>query len=236
MSISEEKGRLLNKYQNYSLFEVFTDNGLKYYMCLPNEETFDIQMAIDFPEENDEDRKIAGLENVCNTLYDYRVNYAYLLTGVSTSDVTLASLENDDHAYGILRDELCKYTSHATKIIMEDVAAKMLPVVGIIVQTDNDKKFMDWLDIEYPDLFKKIDLSNLVKINYKVTDDDGWTTRGGPSNGGDGLEVTNNLSKPKTKKLTLPSGKHGYLNITFAIVVIALAFAIGIGLAVILMK
>jgi len=235
MDIKFQNGRLLSKNDKFSMYEIYTNNGLNYYMCLPNEETFDLQMVIDFPETTVEDEKLESALKICDTLYDSRVNYIYLLTDVTTNDVASASMENDDRAFRILFEELCKYTIHANEILKKTVDANISQVIQVVTQTDNDGKFMDWLDVTYPDYFKKMDLSKLVKFDLNLNDDDSWTTRGGPTNGGSSMENTNNLNKPKVKKL-MPPNKHGYLNITFAIVVISLALVFGIGLAWLLIK
>ena len=235
MSKNIPNGRLLKESDKYSLFEVYTANGLRYLLGLPNEEVFDIQVVIDFPEGKSDAEKIVDASGVCDVLYRNRTNYAYLLTEVTTADKNKATEENDDRAYKILFNELCKYTKDASDVIKYTVMAKVMDVVGIVIQTESDQKFVDWLDIEYPNYFKSINLREFKEVDVNTSDDTGWTTLGGPVNSGPSNTLSN---APKAKKLLPPikASKHGFSNITFSIVVICLALILGIGFVYLLMR
>lgn len=237
-NISIKIGHAIDKTADYILYKIVADDVFKYYMCLPTHDSKSYQMVIDFPEEYYksllEAEMITEIKKICDALFERNSNSIYILSNITTYDLHEAQSENDDHAYGILLNKLQKCTYNAYNVISNGSDIDISNVIGIVTQTGNDEKFMHYLDASMPGFFTCIDLSNLLSQELP-TEDAGWATIGGLVSGGESMEHANNISKPKTKKL-VPSSKHGFLNITFVMLIILLSLIIGIGLAITLIK
>ncbi len=238
-------GKMLRQFDKYSLYEMNAANYQKYYMCLPNEETFDLQMVIDFPEKeiNDisdaterDNRKITEIEKVCNSLYGSKINYIYLLPDVTTYDFKEATTDNDDRAYMQLMNEIRTYTTSAKAYLESAKNVKILDFMGIYVETDDDQKLLNWLLTYWPDSFFDAKKESSRSFNFNLDDDTGWTTKGGPNNGGETLDNTQSMSKPKVKRLVPPNPHHGFMNITFGIGLFIMSIILGIIFGSLLMK
>ena len=232
-SLSIKNGHVIDKTDNYVLYKITINDNQKYYMCLPTLNHDSYQMIIDFPEEYYksllEAQMITEIKRIYDNLLKHDTNNIYVLSNITTYELHQAESENDKRAYQLLLSNLQKCTYDAyNSLNRNDI--NISNVIGIILQTSDDKKFMHYLDTMMPGLFKGINLDYL--LNDELTNEDnGWTTMGGPVNSHESLEHNNNLSKPKVKKL-MPSSKHGFLNITFVIMIICLSLVLGIALAV----
>ena len=234
-TINVKNGLMIDKIENYSMYEMYTEDAEKYYMCLPTSEESEYQMVIDFPEEyfksllNEE--ITAELKRICDSLFQKKRNALYVLPNISTYDVSIYKEENDDHAYQNLFKNLQRYTRSAYNALSGNI--NISNVIAIVTQTNDDRKLMDWLDIVMPGYFENIDLSALIADKI-ATDDTGWTSYGSMSNGGNTLSESNTKSKPKVRVLV--PNKHGFLNITFTIVIIVLSLIIGLVVAIMIMR
>ena len=236
-NIVVKNGIILTKTDNYILYEMYTEDTTKYYMCLPINNQKKYQMIIDFPEEYyksllNEDI-ITEIKRICDVVFKSNPNSIYVLPNITTYDLTEAENENDDHAYKNFLKKLQKYTYNVFLSLSKNNDININNTIGIITQTVDDKKFMNYLETTMPGFFESINLSSLTR-EEDINNDTGWTTLGGPSEGEISKDTANKKSNHKVKVL-IPN-KHGFLNITFIIVIIALSLIFGISIAMILIK
>ena len=106
-------------------------------------------------------------------------------------------------------------------------------IINIIVQTDDDKKFVNWLDMNLTNYFSYIDLKNIKKDNISHDDTDNNMIANETSN-----DLGNNInSNNKHKVRTLKSNnKKGFTSIYFITLVIVGAIVLGIAIANIMIR
>ena len=171
-SINIKNGILVKNYDNYHIYEMYNEDTEKYYMCIPNNDNTNYQMVIDFPEEyynsllNEE--IIDEIKKIYDKLYEDKNNYVYILSNVNTSELNEIIDNNDDYSYSVLLRRIQKYTYNAYKSLIDNQNIKIDQVIKLIIQTDKDKKFINWLDTYMTDYFKGIDLSYLTKKNINI--------------------------------------------------------------------
>lgn len=237
MDINIKNGIKVTNSDNYTIYQMYTDDAQEYYMCTPNKIYDSYKMVIDFPEEyyksllpND---IINEITKTCNSLYKNNEGYIYVLTNVTNYELNEAKTDNDNHAYSILLRKIQKYTYNAYHAISNQVPIDT--VIGIIIQTDDDLKFINWLEINLNGLFTGIRLNNsLQAINTQDNDNSGWTTLSGPSNGN--VSLTNTKSNGKVKKLVPPKSMHGFSSVFFMITVLMISLTISLILSILILK
>ena len=231
--INIKNGILLDYNRNYSVYEMYTNDGNEYYMCIANYNTDKYETVIDFPEEyfnsllNEE--KLTEIRKTCDTLYSDDEPYIYILPDITTYEVKEAKNDNDDHAYQVLLRRLQRYTYDIYKSIAENNEnIKIDQVINIISDTENDKKFIDWLDINLNGYFKPKYLNRTKNEDKDIEI---------PINTNDNQKeiLNNDITKPKVRTLK-PADKSGFSNITFIITIIIIAVIIGIGFAYLMIK
>ena len=121
--------------------------------------------------------------------------------------------------------KLQKYVSNSYYMIKND-KININQVVNIVIETENDKKFMHWLDIQNKGFFKEL---NMNKISLIDNDTGSSSTKSGVDS--TSINITNTLNKPKTKVLIPKNNKHGFSHIYFIIIILLLAIIGGICLA-----
>lgn len=160
--INIKNGVLLGYTRNYSIYEMYTEDMSTYYMCIANYDTNRFETIIDFPEEyfnslrNEE--KLEDIGRTCNSLYSDNHPYIYILPNITTYDISEAEIENDNHAYEVLLRKLQKYTYSIYKSITNNNENITIDsTIQFIVDTEEDRKFIDWLEIN---------LNSYVKPRY----------------------------------------------------------------------
>ena len=227
-SIHIKNGIRIFSNDNYAIYQMYTLDGEEYYMSLPIISS-NLEIAIDFKEEyyNSllKNEIIEEIKKRCNKLYKIKNNTIYILPNVSTYDLNNALEDNDNHAYEYIFMRLQKYVSNSYYMIKND-KININQVVNIVIETENDKKFMHWLDIQNKGFFKEL---NMNKISLIDNDTGSSSTKSGVDS--TSINITNTLNKPKTKVLIPKNNKHGFSHIYFIIIILLLAIIGGICLA-----
>ena len=174
--INIKNGILLDYTNNYSIYEMYTADAKAYYMCIANFETDKFEMVVDFPEEyfNSllKDDKITEIKNTCNTLYADNHPYLYILPNVTTYDLKDSQVTNDNHAYQVLLRKLQKYTYDVYKNITENNSNIMIDEkINLIIDTLDDRKFLDFLEINLNNYFVPMSLDRSIQNEHAVSED-----------------------------------------------------------------
>lgn len=227
----------INIYQNddYIIYQMYTTDGLVYYISMPTTKDNSLDMTIDFKEEyyNSllKNELIEQIKERCNLIYKHNKNTIYVLPNVSTYDLGMALKDNDNHAYEYIFNNLQKYVSHTYYgIINENISINQ--VISVIIETNDDKKFMHWLDINKKGFFKELDIDKVKNADTVESDTGTNPSKSGNSND----SLVNTANKSKTKVLIPKGNKHGYINISFIIITLVLSFTIGIGIVLLILS
>lgn len=225
-NINIKSGILLTYNKNYSIYQMYTVDAEEYYMCISNIESNEYQMVVDFKEDYFdsllENEQIAEIKKNCDILFDGAHPYIYILPNLNTFEYNEAKNNNDDRTYQLLLRKIQKYTYDTFKAITEGNNIKINQVINIIVQTEDDKKFVNWLDMKLTNYFTPIDLNKIKNTEKNKTYDI-------PINGNKIIEE-NNI---KVKKL---KNKKGFTNIHFILLILFSSLALGISIAKILLR
>lgn len=241
MDIVIKNGIKIAIYDNYIIYQMYTDDAEEYYMCTPTKKQDNYKMIIDFPEDYYQsllpNEKIEEIKKICDSLYSKNNSYIYVLTNVTTYELNEANTENDEHAYSMLLKRLQKYTYNAYKAIASsNDETKIDPVIDVVIETNDDKKFIDWLDINLNGYFNGITLNTQNIVTTQANDDTGWTTLSGPTNGSNEIDKTNAKTSSKIKKLVPSSNKHGFINFLSIALMSSIAIIIGISLGLLILN
>ena len=241
MDIIIKNGIKIAQYDNYIVYQMYTDDAEEYYMCTPTNKQDNYKMIIDFPEEYYKSllksETTLEIKKICDLLYRKNSNYIYVLTNVTTYELNEANSENDEHAYSMLLKRLQKYTYNAYKAITSNDDEVIIdPVIDIVTQTNDDKKFIDWLDINLNGYFNGITLNTQNIFTTQANDDTGWTTLSGPTKGSNEIDKANAKASGKIKKLVPPSNKHGFTSFLSIVLMSVIAIIIGISLGLIILN
>lgn len=241
MDIVIKNGIKIAIYDNYIIYQMYTDDAEEYYMCTPTKKQDNYKMIIDFPEDYYQsllpNEKIEEIKKICDSLYSKNNSYIYVLTNVTTYELNEAKTENDEHAYSMLLKRLQKYTYNAYKaIVSSNDETKIDPVIDVVIETNDDKKFIAWLDINLNGYFDGITINVQDKNVTKDNNDTSLTTLSGPSNGTTETTKNNTKSNTNIKKLVPPSNKHGFINFLSIILMSSIAIIIGISLGLIILN
>ena len=229
MGIVIKNGIMIANTDKYNIYQVYTDDASEYYLSTPIQDSNKYKMVIDFPEEYYKSLLSGDIVNEikgkCDKLYEKNNNYIYILSNVTTYDLKQALEENDNHAYAVLLKKLQKYTYNAYKVITANNQVDIDQVIDIVTETDEDKKFMDWLDVNLSGLFNGISLNTITNVND--SEDTGWTTLSGPGGESESIDKANTKQTVKVKTLVPLGNKHGYSNIIFMIMLLGISLALG---------
>ena len=216
----------------YHIYQMYTLDGSRYYISIPNSNNNELNIAIDFKEEYYDsllDKEIIEqIKKRCDLLYKANKDIVYLLPDVSTYELDEAKKDNDKHAYEFILNKLKKYTNELY-YTLSNSSFKINQIITIITETDDDKKFMHFLELENEGFFRELEINKLLDNNISSND-----TGSNPSkSGGDTSNEISN-SKPKAKILVKNNNKHGFSNMSFIIITLLLSLIIGISLATLL--
>lgn len=235
-----KNGIKLTTNKNYELYQMYTDDATEYYMCIPNSPKKEYKMIIDFPEEYYKsllkDEIIDEINSICDYLYNKQENYIYILTDITTYDLSLVNNENDKHAYSVLLKQIQKFTYNAYKVITNNNSDNnsentLNPVIDIVTQTSNDKKFIDWLDINLNGYFSSVELSNKKQLISQNNNENISLNKAENMFEISEIPTKSNI---KTKKL-VPNNKKGFSNFDFIVLGILISFIVSIGTGIFLL-
>ena len=234
-NINIKNGILLTYNKNYSIYQMYTIDAEEYYMCIANIDSNEYQMVVDFKEDYFdsllENEQITEIKKNCDILFDEAHPYIYILPNLNTFEYSEAKNNNDDRTYQLLLRKIQKYTYDTFKAITEGNNIKINQVINIVVQTEDDKKFVNWLDMKLTNV-STICLSEeycrlIIGSHYgllKFFDVEHLRFDS---------EVENEKEKLYVKKL---KNKKGFTNIHFILLILFSSFVLGISIAKILLR
>ena len=239
------KGSIFAVKNNYLIYEI-NDNNLKYYITIPNEDTYTLTFYVGLTPNDysklDNTLKEKEIDEVASKIYKLNPNSIYLLPILDYDKLANAISDNDDYFYKGLVEDLQQIIYDAHNTVSDNNDTEIDNTIYGIKQNNDTDKFLDWIECYIPGFFKA---KNIKDITYSYNQAnlehtqlfsvDDITSQGGSTtlSGGDNT-VSDTL--PKTKKKTPPKNKHGFSNFKNIILIILLAFAVGITIAMMLLN
>lgn len=156
-NVNIKNGICIYRCDEYSVYQMYTERGKEYYMCLPENNEPSYQMVVDFKEDYYdmllEKDLLEEIKTTYDKLYQEKNNRVYILTNITINDLQEALDNNDDHSYQVLLRNIQKYTRNAYKTLIDDFV-EIDQTIDIMIDTDSDKKFINWLDVNFPGYFQ----------------------------------------------------------------------------------
>lgn len=221
------------KNDNYNVNELFDDNGNKYYLCIPTSNLLEYEIYFGFSKDN-----VSSEENIniISSIYDRittdNKKIIYLSINVLYDRFHEAGNDNDDKLFEYIYMTLKSVFGHAYDYIIREKVARINQIITAVKQDDDDIKFINWLETkrEMFGYIRDISLNN-KEIFLSDSADEG----GGNNLTGVPTADTTSLNSGFVKK-KVPKNNHGFGNISFIILVLIIAFVLGIGAAFIIIN
>ena len=242
-----KSGTLYSFNNRYSIYEL-SNNNITYYLSMPNNDINNYKIYLGFPviETKDASKETITMEikNIMDIIHTTNPNGIYVYCNIPRNELVEAANDNDSLLYERLLNKVSLITSDSYKVINENNNVSIDSVIYLVKQTDEDTKFINWLEVKLYGFVNGISINKLKQTydNYLFNNTNEQVFSGssdGSGNGPRGLSggggtdtLTNNNTK--VKKLIKPIPKHGYTSFTFIILV--LSIMIGIGIAYLFIK
>lgn len=248
MATVNEANPIYNK-DGYKIYELYSFEAFIYYLCMPDDNYDMYTIYLGFPKQEFEgankDEIITELREAYGVISKSNSNGIYLVPAISRRELAEAALENDNNAYAKIKDELNSVTYAASHIISASNDCLLDQTITAVKQTDDDTKFIIWLETNYPSFVKGVRLENIMspislegeEMMMTGTTDSGWTTYGGRSDVslGNDHSVINTKNNHLAKKLAPPKS-HGFSSMAFIVLVLMLSLILSVELAYYLIK
>ena len=212
-SINIRNGILLVSNNNYLLYEMYMPDNDTYFMCIPSDNYSEYQIMLDLPEVDvhklSKEEAINEMMIMTDKVYDKFKNIIYVLPNIDVEEKKDALRDNDNHLFTKFHNKVMNFVTNAYWSIKDKNNEIIIPqTTNIIIQTDMDKRYIDWLQIyKSNENFIPIDFTENLEIG----------NAGGPTlmENSENNTVNNELAKPLTKKLLPPKKNSGYSNVIY---------------------
>ena len=248
-SINFKNGILIHKNDAYSLNHLFFQDFSEFIISTPNKDFNKYKLLIYFDNLNfktqniDTDELITGkITEKMDNIYNQVPNAICVIPTISKKEFDEANEINDDKPYKKLLKDIDKVVNYAywsikNNLIFEDTM-NVDPQVGIIKRTDEDIKFIWWLELHGNKKYKQVTIEKPKKEDKKPSESNQVSTLNPAV---ETLELKSPPPRRKTMRRTgTPKGdgvhSTGYSNMAFVIMVLTISLLMGIGLAVLILK
>jgi len=221
----------LFKNDNYDINELFDDNGNKYYLCIPTNNLLEYEIYFGFSKDNiSSEQTINTISSIYDRISSNNNKIIYLSVNFLYDRFHEAGNDNDDKLFEPIYTTLKSVFRDAYNTIIKEKVARINQIITAVKLDDDDIKFIDWLETkrEMFGYIKEISLSD-NSLLMDTTDEGGGNSLIGVSS--DSITQNNSFVKKK-----VPKNNHGFGNISFIILVLTIAFILGIGSAFIIIN
>lgn len=246
-SINFKNGILIHESKAYNLNHLFFQDFSEFIISTPNNDFNKYKILIyfdnlNFKAENvDIDELITGrLVKKMDKIYREIPNSICVIPTISKKEFNEINEENDNKPYNKLLKDLDKVVTYAywsikNNLIFEDTM-NVDPQIGIIRQSEEDIKFIWWLELQGNKKYKQVEIAS---PNKKEIIEDNTTLENTP------ITQTTEVKSPPSRRQAMkrtrkPKGdgihSTGYSNMAFIVLVLTISMLMGIGLAVLILK
>ena len=249
-SINFKNGLLIHKTAAYNLNHLFFQDFPEFIIATPNIDFKKYKMLIFFDNLNfktqniDTDEAITGkIAEKIDKIYEQIPNAICIIPAISKKDFDEANEINDDKPYTKLRKSLDEFVNYAywsvkKNLIFEDTM-NVDSQIGIIKQTEEDIKFIWWLELAGNKKYKQVIIEKPKKKEVKPIQENEASIK--PIAPVPTPPPNSSPSRRKTIRRTgRPKGdgvhSTGYSNMAFVIMVLTISLLMGMGLALLILK
>ena len=221
-----KRGRLYDFNNDYGIYELYSPKGIKYYLCMSNNDVNDYTFYVGFPTKDVNYQAAYEIKNEITMIFDmlYQLNpgSVYLFCEIDYQRLEEAANDNDNLLYNLLLNDVHDITKDAYALFNE---VNVEQTLYFIKQSNADTKFINWIDLKLDGFIDIIKINDIKRKINKLKDDN--TVEITFSNNQQITNLDNNIVKA-------PS--YGFMNITFIGSILLLSIVLGIYIAIILIK
>lgn len=235
-------------------YKIYKRDG--YYLCISNLDCDNYQLFIGFTDKDfnslTKEQIVSEIRKVSDLVKSINQSGIYVLPVISPSELEQAARENDDKLFYRIMSEKIQPITREIYEILNGQNKSIESMIRMIKQTDNDRKFIDWMDmklmetgIDYVEDIEYLKLREMAQNKNIETSTDVY---GGARNNSSGIppidrsyentQVQTN-SNQLVRKLVKPTNQHissGFSNIGFIVIVLTMALIVGIWISYLFIK
>jgi len=162
------------KLSGYTIYQFKSKYGYNYFLSIPDQYVKNYQMFVGFPKK---DLKELSKKDVINEIDEIKKMIAslnkdgiYLLPDIPVSELDEAARENDGKKYNkILSEKINPIIAEVYKTLSSYSTAQQIinQVIIFVKQTESDRKFIDWIEINIPNFIHGVTYEEIKKFYYQ---------------------------------------------------------------------
>jgi len=162
------------KLNGYTIYQFQNRNAYNYFLSIPDHYVNNYQMFIGFSKKDIKNTPkkdiINEIDEIKKMITSLNKDGIYLLPDIPVSELEQAALENDGKKYNkILSEKINPMISEAYQILSSYNTAEQTinQVIIFIKQTESDRKFIDWFEMNMPNFIHGITYEEIKKYYYE---------------------------------------------------------------------
>ena len=228
--------QLLLQNDDYKICEEFDNDGNRYFLCLPIADASEYRICCSL---NDDYLPLGEAILKASNIYanvskkNKKLVYAHMI--LDTGELQEAAKDNDNPLYTVLLKKVSSMIKDTYQVIIKEKVAAIDPKVSFISQSEDDAKFIDWIEINQALPVERIVLG--TDFNHRVDDFEPETPFIKPIENKNNDEENEYMDeKPLVKTLKPAINNNGFSNIVLVIITLAAVLALCIGAVYMLTK
>ena len=231
--------QLLLQNDDYKICEEFDNNGNRYLLCIPNADSPEYKICCSLNDNYlSPGDMLLKASNIYATILKKNKNLVYAHMILDTDELKEAAHDNDNPLYTMLLRKILSIIKDAYQVTIKEKLAAISNKLGFVSLSDDDQKFLDWIEINQALPIERISLGanfshHVDEFEPELPFIDSGDGGGGNLLSGGSTEYTNDKPLVKTLK---PSNNHGFGNMILVIISLGFIFGICIWAASLLVK
>ena len=224
------RGKIYGFKDEYTIYELYSPQGTRYHMCLPNQDVSIYKMYLGFPTQDTDNEPTYEIKNEIERIYDmlYKINSTsvYVFCDIDYKALAEAANDNDNLLYNQLLTGIHDVTRDAFSLLNRNNAVQVDQTIMAIKQTPSDIKFINWLDLKLNGFLDGVKLESIEKKYRQLMADESVT-----------IDYNNQrqVQDVKVRKLIKPDS-YGFMTMTFIVSILLISIMLGIFISLMLIN
>lgn len=162
------------KLNGYTIYQFQNKNAYNYFLAIPDNYVRNYQMFIGFPKKELKDLPkkdiISEIDEIKKMITYLNQDGIYLLPDIPLNELEEAAKENDGKKYNkILYEKINPMIQEAYQTLSSYKTAEKTinQVIVFVKQTESDRKFVDWFEMNMPNFIHGITYEEIKKYYYQ---------------------------------------------------------------------
>ena len=162
------------KLNDYTVYQFQNKNAYNYFLAIPDHYVKNYQMFVGFPKKELKELPkkdvIAEIDEIKKMIAYLNKDGIYLLPDIPIEELEQAAKENDGKRYNkILYEGINPMIKQAYQTLSSYKTAERTinQVIVFVKQTESDKKFVDWFEMNMPNFIHGVTYEDIKKYYYQ---------------------------------------------------------------------